>query len=50
MEKSDYIIDIGPKAGKSGGEIIFEGNYKMIKADTLTQNYLWWKIEKIKYS
>ena len=46
MEKSDYIIDIGPKAGKSGGEIIFEGNYKkMIKADTLTANYLSGKLK-----
>ena len=46
MEKSDYIIDIGPKAGKSGGEIIFEGNYKkMIKADTLTANYLGGKLK-----
>ena len=41
MQKSDYIIDIGPNAGKKGGEIIFEGTYKkMIETKTLTANYL----------
>ena len=41
MEKSDHIIDIGPQAGKKGGEIIYEGTYKnMIESDTLTANYL----------
>ena len=41
MEKSDHIIDVGPHAGKKGGEIIFEGNYKnMIESNTLTANYL----------
>ena len=41
MEKSDHIIDVGPHAGKKGGEIIFEGSYKkMIQSDTLTANYL----------
>ncbi len=41
MEKSDYIIDVGPHAGKKGGEIIFEGTYKnMIESNTLTANYL----------
>lgn len=38
---ADYIIDIGPKAGKNGGEIIFAGTPKqMMKTDTLTANYL----------
>ena len=41
MEKSDYIIDVGPHAGKKGGEIIYEGTYKnMIESNTLTANYL----------
>ncbi|MAU64104.1 MAG: excinuclease ABC subunit A [Flavobacteriaceae bacterium] len=41
MEKSDHIIDIGPNAGKNGGEIIFEGSFeKMTKKKTLTSQYL----------
>ncbi|GIZ15442.1 excinuclease ABC subunit UvrA [Capnocytophaga catalasegens] len=38
---ADYIIDIGPKAGKNGGEIIFAGTpSQMMKKNTLTANYL----------
>jgi len=41
MEKSDYIIDIGPNAGKNGGEIIFQGTFsEMLKKNTLTSQYL----------
>ena len=41
MEKSDHIIDVGPHAGKKGGEIIYEGTYKnMIESNTLTASYL----------
>jgi len=41
MERADYIIDIGPNAGKNGGEIIFEGSYnQMIKKKTLTSKFL----------
>jgi excinuclease ABC subunit A len=41
MEKSDHIIDIGPNAGKNGGDIIFSGSYKKIlKSSTLTSNFL----------
>tara|TARA_B100001094_G_scaffold136809_1_gene132485 strand:- start:6042 stop:8864 length:2823 start_codon:yes stop_codon:yes gene_type:complete len=41
MEKADYIIDIGPKAGKNGGEIIFQGTYnQMINKNTLTAKFL----------
>lgn len=41
MEKSDYIIDIGPYAGKNGGEIIFQGTYSnMLKNNTVTSEYL----------
>ncbi len=41
MKESDWIIDLGPGAGRHGGKIIFEGPYsKIIKADTLTADYL----------
>ena len=33
MRESDYIIDIGPRAGVHGGEVIFTGTYKeLLKA------------------
>lgn len=39
--RADHIIDIGPMAGKNGGEIISEGTPKMLKAQqTLTAQYL----------
>ncbi|HIP50675.1 MAG TPA: excinuclease ABC subunit UvrA [Campylobacterales bacterium] len=38
---ADYVIDIGPGAGKYGGEVVFEGTgKKMMKAKTLTAQYL----------
>ena len=41
MRQADYIIDIGPKAGRLGGEIVFEGSpAELLKADTLTAKYL----------
>ncbi len=41
MEKADYIIDIGPKAGRKGGEVVFQGTLEqMLKTDTLTASYL----------
>ena len=41
IEAADYIVDIGPKAGKYGGEIVFDGTLKqMHKAKTLTAQYL----------
>jgi excinuclease ABC subunit A len=41
MLESDYIIDIGPKAGYFGGEIIGQGKPKdFLKLDTSTANYL----------
>ena len=41
MLYADYVIDIGPKAGKGGGEVIFAGTPKeMLKAHTLTSSYL----------
>ena len=41
MHQADYIIDIGPKAGRLGGYIVFEGTpAELLKADTLTAKYL----------
>jgi excinuclease ABC subunit A len=41
IERADYVIDIGPKAGKYGGEIISIGTPNELKThDTLTANYL----------
>ncbi len=41
MENADYIVDIGPLAGRRGGEVVFQGTYKdMLKKDTLTARYL----------
>lgn len=41
MRQADYIVDIGPKAGRLGGHIVFEGNpAELLKADTLTAKYL----------
>ncbi len=41
MLAADYIIDIGPKAGRRGGEVMFQGTPKeMLKQSTLTSKYL----------
>ncbi|HIP26803.1 MAG TPA: excinuclease ABC subunit A, partial [Flavobacteriaceae bacterium] len=41
MLEADYVIDIGPKAGKNGGEIISKGTPKeLLKSKTLTADYL----------
>ena len=41
MEIADYIVDIGPHAGKYGGEIVFKGTMKqLLKSKTLTSDYL----------
>ena len=41
IDNADYIIDIGPGAGKFGGEVVFSGTRKqMEKAKTLTADYL----------
>lgn len=41
MLASDYVIDMGPKAGRLGGEVVFEGTPKaMLQTDTLTSQYL----------
>ena len=39
--QADHIIEIGPKAGKEGGEIVYQGDYKGYKqVDTLLSQYL----------
>ena len=41
MRQADYIVDIGPKAGRLGGHIVFSGTpAALLKADTLTAKYL----------
>lgn len=41
MLNADYIVDIGPKAGRRGGNVVFAGTPKqMLKESTLTANYL----------
>ena len=41
MLDADHIIDIGPKAGRKGGEVVFSGTPKeMLATDTLTARYL----------
>ena len=41
IQAADYIVDIGPNAGKYGGEIVFAGTLKeMKKAKTLTAKYV----------
>lgn len=41
MLSADYIIDMGPKAGRLGGNIVFAGTLdEMMKTDTLTTQYL----------
>ncbi len=48
MQNADHIVDIGPLAGRFGGEVIFDGSYqKFLKKATnsLTQQYLTGKRE-----
>ncbi len=41
MLASDYIIDMGPKAGRKGGEVVFAGTPQaMLAADTMTARFL----------
>lgn len=38
---ADHVIEVGPHAGKHGGEIMFEGSYKaLLESDTLTGRFL----------
>ena len=41
MRAADWIIDIGPKAGRKGGDVVFQGTpEEMLKSHTLTAQYL----------
>ncbi|MEG2150645.1 MAG: excinuclease ABC subunit UvrA [Bacteroidaceae bacterium] len=41
MLSADYVVDMGPKAGRLGGEVVFAGTpQEMIVTDTLTSQYL----------
>ena len=41
MLAADYIVDIGPKAGRKGGEVVFQGTpAQMLKTHTITAQYL----------
>jgi excinuclease ABC subunit A len=41
IERADYVIDIGPKAGRFGGQIISKGTPKeLLKENTITAQYL----------
>jgi len=46
MLASDYVVDLGPRAGRHGGEVVFSGTPQdMLKADTLTSSYLNGKLQ-----
>jgi len=46
MLASDYIVDLGPKAGRLGGEVVFAGTpQELLKTDTLTASYLTGKLK-----
>lgn len=41
MREADYIVDIGPKAGRLGGKIMFEGTpEELLRSDTITAQWL----------
>ena len=41
MRNADYVVDIGPGAGRKGGEVVFQGTpMKLVETDTLTAEYL----------
>ncbi len=41
MLEADYLVDIGPKAGRRGGNVVFAGTpQQMLKQDTITAQYL----------
>ena len=41
MRHADYIVDIGPKAGRKGGEVVFQGTIdEMLQTETITAQYL----------
>ncbi|MDY3068740.1 MAG: excinuclease ABC subunit UvrA [Parabacteroides sp.] len=41
MLESDYVVDLGPRAGRLGGEVVFAGTpQKMLEVDTMTSSFL----------
>ncbi len=41
MLAADYVVDMGPRAGRLGGEVVFKGTpEEMLKTDTMTSQYL----------
>jgi excinuclease ABC subunit A len=41
MREADWIVDVGPKAGRLGGKVLFSGTpEELLKTDTLTAQYL----------
>ncbi|MDD3859648.1 MAG: excinuclease ABC subunit UvrA [Bacteroidales bacterium] len=41
IQQSDYIVDIGPGAGRKGGKLVFAGSYEsMINSDSITSQYI----------
>ncbi|GHT70763.1 UvrABC system protein A [Bacteroidia bacterium] len=41
MLNADYVVDLGPRAGRLGGEVVFSGTpQEMLKSNTLTSSYL----------
>jgi len=46
IQIADYIVDVGPKAGTAGGEIMYCGSYEgLLSSDTVTGKYLMRKME-----
>ncbi len=46
IEVADHVVDVGPKAGSGGGQIVFEGAYEaLLKSDTLTGKALGTRLE-----
>ncbi|MGB1247958.1 MAG: excinuclease ABC subunit UvrA [Chitinophagales bacterium] len=46
IQQADHLVDIGPKAGIHGGEVVFSGESEDLKtADTLTADYMYGKKE-----
>ena len=41
MRAADYIVDLGPGAGREGGQVMYQGDFKgLLKAKSLTADYL----------
>lgn len=45
MREADWLVDIGPRAGRLGGKVVYQGTYEeMLKQPTLTSDYLTGKL------